>query len=106
MKEKSEDLGKRMEDLADKLGIKLSKTDSAKVSIEKLEQAVKAVTEPNSVNKTTVVTNKKIDEKPENLKEDLQDIKTKYEDLERTKNSAYAGQDMMAMLNKMSLGIA
>lgn len=106
MKEKSEDLGKRMEDLADKLGIKLSKTDSAKVSIEKLEQAVKAVTEPNSVNKTTVVTNKKIDEKPENLKEDLQDIKTKYEDLERAKNSAYAGQDMMAMLNKMSLGIA
>lgn len=106
MKEKSEDLSKKMEDLAGKLGITLSKTDSAKVSIEKLEQSVKAVAEPNSTNKIGVVTDKKIDEKPENLKADLQDIKTKYDDVERAKNTAFAGQDMMAMLNKMALGIA
>lgn len=106
VKEKANDLGKKMEDLADKLGITLSKTDSAKVSIEKLDVAVKAVAEPNSTNRISAVTDKKIDEKPENLKADLQDIKTKYEDVERAKNTAFAGQDMMAMLNKMALGIS
>ena len=106
MKKKSEDLGKKMEDLAEKLGITLSKTDSAKVSIEKLEQSVKAVAEPNQMNKVGAITDKKIDEKPENLKADLQDIKITYDDVERAKNTAFAGQDMMAMLNKMALGIS
>ena len=106
MKKKSEDLGKKMEYLAEKLGITLSKTDSAKVSIEKLEQSVKAVAEPNQMNKVGAITDKKIDEKPENLKADLQDIKITYDDVERAKNTAFAGQDMMAMLNKMALGIS
>ena len=106
MKKKSEDLGKKMEDLAEKLGITLSKTDSAKVSIEKLEQSVKAVAEPNQMNKVGAITDKKIDEKPENLKADLQDIKITYDDVERAKNTAFAGQDMMAMLNKMALGMS
>ena len=88
MKKKSEDLGKKMEDLAEKLGITLSKTDSAKVSIEKLEQSVKAVAEPNQMNKVGAITDKKIDEKPENLKADLQDIKITYDDVERAKNTA------------------
>ena len=89
MKKKSEDLGKKMEDLA-----------------EKLEQSVKAVAEPNQMNKVGAITDKKIDEKPENLKADLQDIKITYDDVERAKNTAFAGQDMMAMLNKMALGIS
>lgn len=49
-----------MEDLAEKLGITLSKTDSAKVSIEKLEQSVKAVAEPNQMNKVGAITDKKM----------------------------------------------
>lgn len=106
MKEKSEDLSTMIEDLADKLGVTLSKTDSAKVSIEKLEQSIKAISEPSSMNKVGAVTDKKIDEKPEDLKADLQDIKTKYEDVESAKNTAFAGQDMMAMLNKIALGIS
>ena len=58
------------------------------------------------MNKVGAVTDKKIDEKPEDLKADLQDIKTKYEDVESAKNTAFAGQDMMAMLNKIALGIS
>lgn len=105
VREKEAKLTLDIKDLAEKIGVTLSKNDSMKVSIEKIETKIKEITAKENTSKTDLSTTQKVNATPEDLNFKLQDIKTRYQELEMAHSSMYAGQDMMAMLNRMALGI-
>lgn len=107
MQGKSKDLNGRIKNLADKLSIEALGADSPMILIKKLEQQIaKTVETNNSTDNVKAVINKNNGGEQEDLKQELKDIKTTYDDLEKTKNSIYSAQDMIAVLNKLALGLA
>ena len=94
-----------IKDLAGKIGVTISQNDSLKVSIEKIETKIKEITAKQNASKTDLSSTQKVNATPEDLNFKLQDIKTRFQEIEMASSSMYAGQDMISMLNRMSLGI-
>ena len=95
----------REKDLTGKIGVTISQNDSLKVSIEKIETKIKEITAKQNASKTDLSSTQKVNATPEDLNFKLQDIKTRFQEIEMASSSMYAGQDMISMLNRMSLGI-
>ncbi len=105
VREKGAKLTLDIKDLAGKVGVTLSPTDSMKVSLEKIEAKIKEITSNKNASKTDLSSTQKVNATPEELHFKLQELKTRCQELESANSSMYVGQDMMAMLNRMSLGI-
>lgn len=105
IREKEAKLTLDIKDLAGKIGVTISQNDSLKVSIEKIETKIKEITAKQNASKTDLSSTQKVNATPEDLNFKLQDIKTRFQEIEMASSSMYAGQDMISMLNRISLGI-
>ena len=105
----------------DKFGIDVKTIGSLKDIVDRFDIVVKeftmsAAAQKNRISdakidgaqdKTAVKlsTGKEVVEKPETVQADFKSIKDRVDKIEQEKNSMYAGQNMLAMMNRMALGI-
>ncbi len=109
-----------IKNMGDKLGIDVKTIKDPKEIVDKFDAAIKEFTAAASVqtNKNVAVqvdnnkqngikisTGAEIVDKPETIQADFKSIKDRVEELENAKNAMFAGQDMLAMMNRMALGI-
>ena len=105
--------------MGDKFGIDVKIIRDLKEIVNRFDAAVKEFTTAASAqsnkNATAQVDNvqkgvkistgAEIVDKPETIQADFKSIKDRVDKLESAKNAMFAGQDMVAMLNKMALGL-
>lgn len=108
MQQLKDDIG----DLGKKIGINpdsikdLSKiVDAYQVGVDNYVAAAKQTFGAQGVNNTQKTTNIDIKEKPENIKEAFVSIKDRVNTVKNEKKAAFQGQDMLALLNKLQLGL-
>lgn len=112
-------LNEDIKTLGDKLGIDVTTIKDLKTVVDSLDVAVKeyvtaaaaqtnktATAQADNVQKgIKISTGAEIVDKLENIQADFKDIKDRVDKVEQSKTSMFAGQDMLAMLNRMALGI-
>ena len=107
--------------MGEKLGIDVKIIKNPNDIVDKFDAAIKEFTVAASAqsNKNTMApvennnnakgvkisTGAEIVDKPETIQADFKYIKDRVEELEKSKNAMFAGQDMLAMMNRMALGI-
>lgn len=107
--------------LGDKLGIDVTTIKDKDEVIDKLDMAVKEYTTAAAAQSNTnataeidktqaqkgvkISTGAEIVDRPENVQAEFKDIKDRVDELKQAKASMFAGQDMLAMMNRMALGI-
>ncbi len=108
-----------IKNFGDKVGIDVKLIKTLKDIVDRFDAVVKEYTVAASAqaNKNMSVGNNKneyaikistgaeISEKPEILQADFKSIKERVDKIEQEKNNMFAGQDMLAMMNRMKLGI-
>ncbi len=99
--------------LGDKLGINVQTindldkiADTLKLGVDEFVKGASAQT--NISDKATVKLGNgtEVKEDPKKIQSDYQDIKERIDEAKTAKNSMFAGQDMLAMMNKYALGIS
>lgn len=99
--------------LGDKLGIDTTTikdldkvSDTLKAGVDEFVKGASAQT--NVADKASVKLNNgtEVKEDPRKIQSDYQDIKDRIDEVKNAKNSMFAGQDMLAMMNKYALGIS
>ncbi len=105
-------LRKDMIDLGKKIGVDVSSEKHINNIFDKLKNGVEEYTKAESTqaNANIAVKNTKNDDvqikaKKNEVKEKFANIKIRFDQFKTQENSMFAGQNMMAMLNRMSLGI-
>ncbi len=108
MRQLKDDIG----DLGKKIGINpdsikdLSKiVDAFQVGVSNYVAAAKESTGLQGVNNARKASNIEIKEKPENIQAAFVSIRDRVNTVENEKKAAFQGQDMLAMLNKLQLGL-
>ncbi len=108
MRQLKDDIG----DLGKKLGINpdsikdLSKiVDAFKVGVDNYVASAKKAQGVQGINNTQKTSNADIKEKPENIQAAFVSIRDRVNTVEKEKRAAFQGQDMLAMLNKLQLGL-
>lgn len=107
--------------MGDKLGIDVKTIKDPQEIVDRFDAAIKEFTAAASAqsNKSTmsaidnnnnakgvkISTGAEIVDKPEVIQADFKSIKDRVDELEKAKNAMFAGQDMLAMMNRMALGI-
>lgn len=97
--------------LGDKLGINVDVISDRKELMDKLEQGVKefvkgASAQSNMSDITVKIsTGKDVKGNAQQMQADFNSIKDRVDELEKSKNSMFAGQDMLAQMNRLALGI-
>lgn len=103
----------------DKFGIDVKTIKGLKEIVDRFDVAVKEFTvaaaaqsnknvpaQVEAVNKgVKISTGAEIVDRPERVQADFKSIKDRVDEFENAKNAMFAGQDMIAMLNRMKLGI-
>ena len=115
MKKLDDDIKK----MGEKLGIDVKIIKNPNDIVDKFDAAIKEFTAAasaqsnknamasvdNNTKGVKISTGAEIVDKPEVVQADFKSIKDRVEELENTKNAMFAGQDMLAMMNRMALGI-
>ena len=108
MRQLKDDIG----DLGKKLGINpdsikdLSKiVDAFQVGVDNYVAAAKKSQGVQGIDNAQKASNVDIKEKPENIKEAFVSIRDRVNTVENEKRAAFQGQDMLALLNKLQLGL-
>lgn len=97
--------------LGDKLGINVDVISDRKELMDKLEQGVNefikgASAQANMSDITVKIsTGKDVKGNAQQMQADFNSIKDRVDELEKAKNSMFAGQDMLAQMNRLALGI-
>jgi hypothetical protein len=97
--------------LGDKVGVNVEQLKDPDELLNALEVAVKEYTKSASaqsnVSDMAVKANSSfgVQENSDKIQKDFDSIKERLEKIENSKNSMFAGQDMLAMMNRMALGI-
>lgn len=107
--------------MGDKLGIDVTTIKDPNEIVDKFDVAIKEFTvaasaqsnknnmapveNNNNAKGVKISTGAEIVDKPEVVQADFKSIKDRVEELEKAKNAMFAGQDMLAMMNRMALGI-
>lgn len=97
--------------LGDKLGIDVKMIQDKKELIDKLDAGVKEFVQGASAqSNTSDITVKmkngmEVTDNPQQMQVEFNSIKDRVEQLENAKNAMFAGQDMLAMMNRMRFGI-
>ena len=108
MRQLKDDIG----DLGEKIGINpdtikdLSKiVDAYQVGVSNYVEAAKKSTGMQGVDKAQKTSNIDLKEKPENIQAAFVSIRDRVNTVENEKKAAFQGQDMLALLNKLQLGL-
>jgi len=108
MRQLKDDIG----DLGKKIGINpdtikdLSKiVDAYQVGVSNYVEAAKKSAGVQGVDNAKKISNIDIKEKPENIQEAFVSIRDRVNTIKNEKKAAFQGQDMLAMLNKLQLGL-
>ncbi len=97
--------------LGDKLGINVSAMGNQSEVIDKLEKGLNeyvkgASAQANMSNVAVKLSNgTEVKGNPQQMQADFNSIKDRVDELEKSKNSMFAGQDMLAQMNRLALGI-
>lgn len=99
------DLGKKIG--VDVLSIKNLDDVSKKleIGVQEYVKAASAQGHVNAISSKNLLNETKLKHKPEDIQIKFKDIKSRIDEVKAEKNEMYAGQDMMSMLNRMSLGL-
>lgn len=108
MRQLKDDIG----ELGKKIGINpdtikdLSRiVEAYQVGVNNYVEAAKKSAGVNGVNNAKKITNIDIKEKPENIQEAFVSIRDRVNTVKNEKKAAFQGQDMLAMLNRLQLGL-
>lgn len=74
-------------------------------SAQSNKNAVPFIEKNNNTNPVKISTGAVIVDKPDVIQADFKSIKDRVYEVERAKDALFAGQDMLAMMNRMALGI-
>lgn len=105
--------------MGDKLGIDVTTIKSPKDIVDRFDVTIKEFTAAasaqsnknamasvdNNTKGVKISTGAEIVDKPEVVQADFKSIKDRVEELENAKNAMFAGQDMLAIMNRIKLGI-
>lgn len=97
--------------LGDKLGINVSTITDRNELLDKLEKGVNeyvkgASAQANMSDVAVKISNgTEVKGNPQQMQADFNSIKDRVEELEKAKTSMFAGQDMLAQMNRLALGI-
>ena len=101
-----------IKDLSKKVGVDVSSSKTFEEAVNKLEVGVNEYTKATSGQANAAISTKKIQNndvhvkpKKEDIQIEFKDIKHRVDEAKNAKNAMFAGQDMMSVLNRMSLGI-
>lgn len=99
--------------LGDKLGINVDTisdldkvADTLKVGVDEFVKGASAQTNVSDKAVVKLGNGTEVKENPQKIQGDYQDIKDRIDEVKNAKNSMFAGQDMLAMMNKYALGIS
>ena len=99
--------------LGDKLGIDTTTikdldkvSDTLKAGVDEFVKGASAQTNVSDKANVKLNNGTEVKEDPRKIQSDYQDIKDRIDQVKNAKNSMFAGQDMLAMMNKYALGIS